>query len=126
MQLATLTEVTKQHGVLIQRMCEIFTQQPNTASRVPEHQVPLPTTPVFAPAIAVTPPVIAPTTPVAPSGEALQMLEAEQERMIERLNHFRRFDSPHFDSSCTEPRVVEAWVSAMEKLFEDLFIPEQE
>nr|CAD1843437.1 unnamed protein product [Ananas comosus var. bracteatus] len=51
-----------------------------------------------------TPPATVPTVPVAPPGEA----------------------SPHFDGSRTKPWVVESWVSAMEKLFEDLFIPKRE
>nr|CAD1833452.1 unnamed protein product [Ananas comosus var. bracteatus] len=46
--------------------------------------------------------------------------------MTEWLSHFRRFDPPRFDGSCTEPWIVESWMSAMEKLFEDLFIQERE
>ncbi|XP_020097825.1 uncharacterized protein LOC109716690 [Ananas comosus] len=46
--------------------------------------------------------------------------------MIEWLARFRQFDLPRFDGSCTEPWVVEVWMSAMEKLFEDLFILERE
>nr|CAD1817925.1 unnamed protein product [Ananas comosus var. bracteatus] len=107
-------------------MCETFTQQPSAAPRASEQQAPPPTTPMAAAATAVPPPATVPTAPVAPLGEASQMSEAEQERMTERLARFCRFDPPHFDGSRTEPWVVVGWVSAMEKLFKDLFIPELE
>nr|CAD1817872.1 unnamed protein product [Ananas comosus var. bracteatus] len=103
-QLAALTEVTRQQRALLQRMCETFTPPPSTAPRAPEQSAPPPTIPVAAPATAISPPVTVPSAPVAFSGEASQMSEAD----------------------CTEPWVVEGWVSAMEKLVDDLFIPERE
>nr|CAD1837511.1 unnamed protein product [Ananas comosus var. bracteatus] len=60
------------------------------------------------------------------NGGPVQLTEAEQERWTERLARFCRFDPPIYDGFCTEAWVVEGWVSAMEKLFEDLFIPEVE
>ncbi|XP_020105378.1 classical arabinogalactan protein 9-like [Ananas comosus] len=128
-QLAVLTEVTRQQGELLQRLCERLAPPQST---VPEQPVPPPPTPVAGPAAAVpppaavSPPAAVPPAPVAASGEAPQLTEAEQERMAERLARFHRFDPPTYDGSCIETWVVEGWVSAMEKLFQDLFIPERE
>nr|CAD1822815.1 unnamed protein product [Ananas comosus var. bracteatus] len=125
-QLAALTEATRQQGAFLQRMCETLAPPQSTAPRVPEQSTLPPTTPVAAPAAAVPQPMTVPTAPVTPSGDTSQMSEAEQERMTERLARFRRFDPPTYDGSCTKPWVVEGRVSAMEKLFDDLFIPERE
>nr|CAD1842662.1 unnamed protein product [Ananas comosus var. bracteatus] len=83
--LAALTEATRQQGALLQRMCETFTPPPSVAPRAPEQSAPPPTIPVATPATVVPPPVTVPSAPVAFSGEALQMSEAEQERMTESL-----------------------------------------
>ncbi|XP_020110876.1 uncharacterized protein LOC109725889 [Ananas comosus] len=122
-QLVALTEVTRRQGELLERLCERVTPPQST---VPEQIVSPLTAPAAAPATVVLLPVTVPSVPVAPVGEASQMTEAEQERMAERLARFHRFDPPTFDGRCTEAWVVEDWVSSMEKLFEDLFIPERE
>lgn len=111
---------------MLQKMCKTFTLPASTAHRAPEQSAPPPTIPMTAPAEAVPSPVTVPTVPTTLFGEESQTSEAKQERMTKRLARFYQFDLPRFDSSCTEPRVLEGWVSAMEKLFEDLFIPEEE
>lgn len=90
-----------------------------------EQLVPPLTTPVSASVAAGPPPVAVPVALVTSFGEALQMTVAEQERMAERLACFRRFNPPTYDGSCTEAWVVKGWISAMEKLFENLFIYER-
>nr|CAD1843459.1 unnamed protein product [Ananas comosus var. bracteatus] len=54
------------------------------------------------------------------------MSKVEQERARARLAEFRKFDPPRFNGLSVESRVVEAWVRALEKLFEDLYIPERD
>nr|CAD1840534.1 unnamed protein product [Ananas comosus var. bracteatus] len=125
-RLAALTEVTRQQGELLQRLCERIAQPPSSAPRVPESPVPPLTTPVTASAAAVPPSAAVSVAPVAPARGPVPLTEAEQERWTERLARFRRFDPPIFDGSGTDAWVVEGWVSAMERLFEDLFVPEGE
>ncbi len=48
---------------------------------------------------------------------------AEQREITERLTHFRQFDPPRFTGWSMETWEAESWVAAMEKLFEDLFVP---
>ena len=110
----------------MQRLCERIAQPPSSVPRAPESPVPPPTTPVTAPAAAVPLSAAVPVAPVAPARGPVPLTEAEQERWTERLARFRRFDPPIFDGRGTEAWIVEGWVSAMEKLFEDLFVPEGE
>lgn len=54
------------------------------------------------------------------------MLEVEQERTRVRLAEFRRFNPPRFSGHRMELYEVETWVKALEKLFEDLYLPERD
>ncbi|XP_020095999.1 uncharacterized protein LOC109715431 [Ananas comosus] len=69
---------------------------------------------------------VAPTTAPDVFAVMREVSKAEQERIRMRLVEYRRFDPPHFCESSTEPGTVEAWVKGMERLFEDLFIPERD
>ncbi|XP_020092834.1 uncharacterized protein LOC109713246 [Ananas comosus] len=69
---------------------------------------------------------VAPTTAPDLFVVTREVSEAGQKRIRMRLVEYRRFDLPHFRGSSIEPGIVEAWVRGMERLFEDLFIPERD
>nr|CAD1817050.1 unnamed protein product [Ananas comosus var. bracteatus] len=63
-------------------------------------------------------------TLMPPSGPMAQ--RAEQLLAIESLASFKKFNSPIFNDKTDDPLVVESWVDKIEKLFEDLLIPDRD
>lgn len=51
---------------------------------------------------------------------------AKQLRAIESLASFKKVNSPIFNDVTDDPLVVESWVDKIEKLFEDLLIPDRD
>ncbi len=45
--------------------------------------------------------------------------------MIYQLTSFRQFDPPRFSGRSLEPWEAESWVAAIERLFENLLLPER-
>nr|CAD1832646.1 unnamed protein product [Ananas comosus var. bracteatus] len=54
------------------------------------------------------------------------LLLAERDRLIERLNEFRRCGPRIFDSENVDHWVVKKWLMHMEKLFRDTFVEERD
>ncbi|XP_020082256.1 uncharacterized protein LOC109705887 [Ananas comosus] len=70
--------------------------------------------------------VVPPPVPVAAAGTVLPEMVGveERERMMERLNEFRRCNPRIFDGEKADHWVVEKWLMHMEKLFYDTFVEE--
>ncbi len=45
--------------------------------------------------------------------------KAEQERAMESLANFKKFNPPMFSDEGSDPIIVELWVDSMEQLFEN-------
>nr|CAD1843953.1 unnamed protein product [Ananas comosus var. bracteatus] len=50
---------------------------------------------------------------------------AERERLMDRLNEFRRYSSIIFDGEKADHWIIEKWLMHMEKLFRDTFVEER-
>ncbi|XP_020082207.1 uncharacterized protein LOC109705837 [Ananas comosus] len=107
---------------------------PDSVPIVPERgttvraQSPVPDTPPVAPrAETRQETVVPPPVPVAAVGTVLPEMVGveERERMMERLNEFRRCNPRVFDGEKADHWVVEKWLMHMEKLFYDTFVEER-
>nr|CAD1820574.1 unnamed protein product [Ananas comosus var. bracteatus] len=136
------TEAARRQEARMKRLEDLLLQQA-TASR--ETQAPTPPAPVVdvaprapspAPSSSRAAPVAAPqeeaiaAPPVQrpPIGAVFPVLVegAERDRLMGRLNEFRRCSPRIFDSEKVDHWIVEKWLMHMEKLFRDTFVEERD
>ncbi|XP_020084910.1 uncharacterized protein LOC109707788 [Ananas comosus] len=153
-QLATLTELVTQQAAAARQQMDAARRQedrmkrledlllrqttdreiPDSVPIAPERgttvraQSPVLDTPPVAPrAETRQETVVPPPVPVAAAGTVLPEMVGveERERMMERLNEFRRCNPRVFDGEKADHWVVEKWLMHMEKLFYDTFVEER-
>nr|CAD1839619.1 unnamed protein product [Ananas comosus var. bracteatus] len=136
------TEAARRQEARMKRLEDLLLQQA-AASR--ETQAPTPPAPVVdvalrapspAPSSSRAAPVAAPQEEVLvappvqrpPVGAAFPTLVegAERDRLMERLNEFRRCSPRVFDGEKVDHWIVEKWLMHMEKLFRDTFVEERD
>nr|CAD1820576.1 unnamed protein product [Ananas comosus var. bracteatus] len=115
---AQQTEAARRQEARMKRLEDLLLQQA-AASR--ETQAPPPPAPVEG--VIAAPPVQAP-----PTGAVFPMMVegAERDRLMGRLNEFRRCGPRIFDGEKVDHWVVEKWLMHMEKLFRDTFVEERD
>nr|CAD1821725.1 unnamed protein product [Ananas comosus var. bracteatus] len=104
------TEAARRQEARMKRLEDLLLQQA-AASR--ETQAPTPPAPV------VDRPPVGATFPTLVEG-------TEQDRLMERLNEFRRCSPRIFDGEKVDHWIVEKWLMHMEKLFRDTFVEERD
>ncbi|XP_020080765.1 uncharacterized protein LOC109704440 [Ananas comosus] len=67
-----------------------------------------------------------PPTASGSSAPIPELLEAEQNRSLAMLTAFKRFNPSTFKGDVKDPWLMEAWLSAMEALFEDIYTLEKD
>ncbi|XP_020084386.1 uncharacterized protein LOC109707499 [Ananas comosus] len=107
----------------IGRLHDLVARQAAVATPVPQD----PPAPV-APTPAVAAALVTAIPPMASGSSALDpdALEAEQEQSLAVLTAFKRFNPPTFNGDDKDPWVMEAWLTAMEALFEDIYTFERD
>nr|CAD1824851.1 unnamed protein product [Ananas comosus var. bracteatus] len=109
--------------MVIGRLHELVARQVAAATPVPQDP-PAPVAPT--PAAAAAPVMAIPPTASGSSALDLDALEAEKERSLAVLTALKRFNPPTFNGDDNDPWVMEAWLTAMEALFEDIYTLERD
>nr|CAD1821723.1 unnamed protein product [Ananas comosus var. bracteatus] len=124
-KVAQQTEAARRQEARMKRLEDLLLQQ----AEAREAQVPTPPVPVEVVAPRGSSPILdtSRTTPaVAPREEVIAAPPAqERDRLMERLNEFRRCSTRIFDGEKVDHRIVEKWLMHMEKLFRDTFVEER-
>nr|CAD1834978.1 unnamed protein product [Ananas comosus var. bracteatus] len=126
-------QMKRLEDLLLQQAASRETQAPTPPAPVvdvaPRAQSPAPSYSRAAPADAAQEEAIAaPPVQRPPVGAAFPTLVegAERDRLMERLNEFRRCSPRIFDGEKVDHWIMEKWLMHMEKLFRDTFVEERD